>query len=354
MRLPTMPIVKGMKHHPSIADSIVSRWLKNTACLVVMLCACFAVDHARADDIADEYARRVRALAVDDIQGHLDLAKWCRSEERWQLVAQRCQHILTINPTHEPAKLLLETARAYLNRQQGDATPRSNASPADPRSPKGSSAELRKLTKDEIQKVRRAEMHRDRPERLSVRIDRAALKRFLTRINSTGSLPVSDQDFYRLPKVEQAQLMLTFGDEADHDAIQIKNDPQRLREFDRDIIPMIVQNCTTSDCHGGPGGGKFRLMPGRRLRTAQSYAVFVMLHQYEMEAGQVIDRQNPADSLLLKYFLPPGPDKAKNHPVDIRPAFPDENDRDYKKILDWILSLDLEEPDYGIDLTAAP
>ncbi len=304
-----------------------------------------------ADDVDDEYTRRVRALAIDDVSGHLELAKWCRSNQRWQFVAQRCQHILTLEPSHQPAKLLLETARAYLQKDQSnDPTSQKTRSAGGPRSPSTTGKALRELTKEEIQQVRRVELHHDQPERLSIRIDRKALGSFLAHVRNDPGFGYSNQDFYKLPKTEQAQLILLHGDENDKKNIQIRNDPQRLREFDRRVLPMVIQNCATSDCHGGSGGGRFRLFGGRRLKTPASYATFVALHQYKTENGSLIDRTNPADSLLLSYGLPPGPVPEKNHPIRIRAMFDNAEDREYKKMLDWLLSLDLHEPDYGFEL----
>lgn len=316
--------------------------------MIALMMFGFSGSMTTADDIDDEYARRVRKLEVGDVSGHLELAKWCRTKERWQLVAQRCQHILTIDPSHKPAKLLLETARAYL-RKDDPNTPAAQ-SPRGPRSPSAVGDALRPLTKEEIQKVRRAELHKDQPERVSVRIDRKALKSFLDHVRHEPGFRFSESEFYRLPKDEQAQLMLTYGDESDKKAILIRTDPERLREFDRHIVPMVLQNCATSDCHGGPGGGKFRLIGGRRLKSEASYATFVALHQYETEKGQLIDRANPRDSLILSYGLPAGPDPEKNHPVKIRPMFDSMDDREYQTMLDWLLSLDLQKPDYGFEL----
>jgi hypothetical protein len=318
--------------------------------LIFAAAVSFGAVAASADSIDDEYERRAKALQPSDVAGHLALAKWCRDNERWLLVARRCQHILTINPNHRPAQLLLETARKKLGKEQrGDGSRRGK------RSGSGSGAKAgagpRVLTDEEVQIVRRAELNLDEPERVAVRIDRRAVMAFVKSMRSDPEFDYDQREFFRLPKIEQAQLMLRFGDEKARQAVTITRDPQRVRTFDRQIHPLIHPNCATVECHGGSNAGAFRLLGGRSMRTNAMYANFVILQQYEVGLERLINRGEPERSLLLTYGLPSSmnEDASLSHPTKIRPMFTGTDDRDYVRVLEWLRSLDMTLPDYGID-----
>jgi hypothetical protein len=66
---------------------------------------------AAAGEVEEEYARRLRKLAPDDVNGHFRLAMWCKEKQAWALVQKECTHVLLLEPDHEQAKLLLELAK---------------------------------------------------------------------------------------------------------------------------------------------------------------------------------------------------------------------------------------------------
>ncbi len=327
------------------------RRLTVTRVIVIAAMLAMGAVSARADQVEDEYLRRSRALTNSDVRGHLDLAKWCKEKERWSLVADQCNLILRMEPGNAQAKLLRDIARSYLEKdQRGDRPPG-----ADPGSPAGGGKLPRLLTDAEVQRIRRAELHVSGPERARVKVGRQAMLDFLDAMETAGNFPYGKKDFFRLSPIEKARLMLRYGGDAFAEKIEVATDPDRIRGFERDVTPIVAGGCASVECHGGGGPGKFQIYGGRRLRGNTLYTNFFFLHEYKVGEHSVIDRNNVRESLLLTYGLPPSPGDSKlNHPTTIRPVFADTDDRAYRAVHDWLATLTIERPDYGIDPKVAP
>lgn len=296
-----------------------------------------------AGDVEDEYLRRFKALDVKDVRGHFELAKWCREQENWQLVAQQCRHVLRLEPNHQQAKLLLEVAQRRLG---GDLRSPSRGA--------GRGGPLRPLTDDEVQRIRRMELHPDQDERVVLRIDRKALRAFYEVAHKDGHVDCDRRTFFRLPRLEQARLILRHAPDRFGGGVTIRSDPERMRSFLREVQPIVLRGCAAADCHGGSAAGDFQLLAGRSLSPNDSYANFLRMHEYQVGTQRVINRDQPGRSLLLTYALPPHQvaDQTGRHPTEIMPVFQSSDDRDYQTLLEWLSSLSITRPDYGIDLKA--
>lgn len=301
----------------------------------------------RADDVEDEYYARSRSLGKNDVRGHLTLAVWCKERERWELVARECHTVKGIEPNNAKANLLLELARAHLEQQhrppgsppnvRGDARVKPDGRP-------------RVLTDAEVQRIRRAELRSD--DKARIRIDRKTLKAFYDAMRSAPDFDYDRKSFFRLPPIEKARLLLARGEERYAQGVTVVTDPQRMRVFNREVMPLVAKNCATVECHGGGGASAFQIYGGR-VRDNVAYTNFLIMHEYRVGEQELLNRNAPENSLILTYGLPPQPgDAGRNHPTPIEPVYRNTSDRDYQTILAWLESLALERPDYGIDLKA--
>lgn len=322
-------------------------WTKRFNGVLLIAMAWLSPVWVAADAVDDEYVKRLTSLSTRDVQGHLQLAKWCREKDKWQLVAERCNHILRIEANHQQAKLLLDIARARLGKQQ-QTVERVRGGPT------RGGGRPRMLTDEQVQRIRRAEMYLDDRERVTLRIDRTALREFYDSAHRKGQIDIDRRSFFRLSRLEQAQLVLDYAAEKFGDKITVKSDPRRMRAYIRKVQPIVLRQCASAECHGGVSAGTFRLIGGRSHATNASYANFLIMHEYSVDGLRVINRDLPGRSLLLTYGLPSGSGedaKPYNHPTDIAPIFPNDGDRHYQVLLDWLSSLSIDRPDYGIDLT---
>ncbi len=323
-----------------------------TVWLVLMAAAVSARSvPVRGDQIDDEYLRRSRALVTSDVRGHLELAKWCKKNTRWNFVADECNLILRVEPGNAQATLLRDIARSYLKKDQRNAQSPGGV----PRAGGGGGGALpRLLTDAEVQRIRRAELRRSGVEHARVKIDRKALQDFFGAMEKEGRLPYEKKDFFRLSPIEKARAMFRYGGEEFSGKVNVTTDPERMRIFGRDVMPTIAARCATVECHGGSGPSAFQMFGGRGVRGNALYTNFYVLHELKVGDLALINRNNIDESLILTYGLPPRPGESNlNHPIPIRAVFRDTDDRKYQAVYEWLRSLTIDRPDYGIDLSAA-
>jgi hypothetical protein len=308
---------------------------------------------ARAGEVEDEYARRVKRLAPNDVEGHFELAMWCKEKQAWSLLRKECTHVLLLEPDHEQARLLLELAKANLpdEEEAGESGParESGGGPAP-----GEVSRL--VTDDEIQILRRAELDCNVPERITVKFKNDAVRRYASEM-------IRDPDkrrwFYGLSPAEKAQTILCDESVRERFAkdIFITSDPQRFRTFERQVLPIIQRGCATSNCHGGPDAGRFRLHTGRRLSPNEVYTNYLLLFEFTRDSEKMINRSFADRSLLLHYGLKDAvvdEFHPTRHPTEIEPVYQSPTDRDYLTVQDWIRTLDVIPPEYGINLNEPP
>jgi len=301
------------------------------------------------EDLAAEYNRRFRALERDDISSHYDLALWCRDQKAYRLLHQQATYILQRQSDHEPARLLLELAkRELVSAHGGDGKP-----PAGGAGPGGRGDLGRLLSPEEIQTLRRSELFPDRSERVRVKFDRHALKDFFATMEGNESFPYGRKKFFRLPPGEKAQVILKWAPDTFGRRMEIVSDPQRFVDFQRRVLPVVLEGCATSACHGTAGSAGWRIYDDRVLSAPQVYTNFLILHEYERNQERLIRRDRPEESLLLVYGLPRSERDAadtREHPGEIRAVYRSREDRKYADVLSWIESLSPHPPEYGISL----
>ena len=126
-------------------------------------------------------------------------------------------------------------------------------------------------------------------------------------------------------------------------------------------------NCATSGCHGTVQPAKFSLITPADSEAAM-YTNFYTLQRYVKKVAtsgdnvfgrgelRMIDRQAPAQSLLLQYGLP-GAIAEYDHPEvqNFRAPYRAVNDARYQQVLRWIgESLVPVPPDYGFTVGPTP
>jgi len=219
--------------------------------------------------------------------------------------------------------------------------------PAGPTS-RTSEKPTRMVTPEEINRIRQLEWSQKEP--IQVFIDRDVVEKYL---NNNPNM--TRQAFARMAKEEQAISIM--NDRPDLDSgIHFRSDPKPIADFHLKIQRILVQGCATAGCHGGPNpkGGNFYLYNGdtppvyfTNYLTLQTFAPKVKDVQMPL-----IDRQNPENSLLLQYMLPP------EVAVTPHPAAPpykglvkSSKDPRYQAVYGWLTELNGLQPNYEIDLT---
>ncbi len=301
---------------------------------------------ALGQDVDAEYQKRFEALEADDLNGHYSLALWCREKEAYRLLRKQASYILRKKKDHEPAKLMLELAKRRLEAaEEGDD---------DANGPGGTPAQGslgRILSDQEVQSLRRAELLLDRPDKVRVKFGNKVLNRFFAELEGSSGFDYGRRRFFKLPPSEKAQLILKHAPLAYGQDVEIVTDPQRFADYRRQVLPVVLDKCATSACHGAKGRGDWRIYNDKQLSTNRVYTDYLIMHEYSLGNDRLINRDFPEQSLLLTYGLPQG---SKKHSVSIHAAFRDSSDRKYAAILDWINTLSVPGPDYGISISQTP
>lgn len=337
----------------------LSLWVLATAFQALLAVAAMPAQDAGGPKVdtavIEEYRRRLSELGARDIAGHYALAQWCNEQKQYQLVIERTQYLLELDPRNVDARLLNTAALHKLGQQPVDSS-------AAGRVP-GEIA-LGLITKQDIQRLRFVELldfqTDDVPpalrESISVRFDRGTLTAFL---DAMGDAPefvgkANRQRFIALKPTQQVQVMRQYGDLAYQPKIRILNDPLVFRKF-KPVAALIERGCATRDCHGGGTPAKPFGWRGHLLYPEQSlYTQFLILDRVAVGRDRLIDRDQPADSLILVYGLPPGATR-RTHPGQIKPLYAQgTQDPNYRMVLEWIDLLRIPRPINGIRVEGYP
>jgi hypothetical protein len=131
--------------------------------------------------------------------------------------------------------------------------------------------------------------------------------------------------------------------------VTITSEPATLLAFKNSVHTYVLQNCATSECHGGDKGlgGNFRLI-NPATSTEQQYTNFYIMSSYANADGKMIDRDAPEKSLFLQYGLPYASASIK-HPKMEERKLTGPNDPKLRPMFEWVKALTFPKPNYGIN-----
>ncbi len=303
-----------------------------------------------------EYAHRAGQIPANDIAGHFDLAMWARDKQRYDLVRIQCNFILALDPNHVNARLLLDEARKKLAEQAAAARGE----------PGGRDAEEDRIeipppiSARDINRLRMAEIRLDGPA--EVLLVRFANKRGEPTIEQlvrrevgpiADTLPPDWEDTLdRGRPHEKLQLIVQTTGLRLADQIEVRGDPQTFDTFRKRVVPLLVRGCARSGCHGGAAADGFRFPRGQQTSDEFVYTTFALLERADTAAGPLLDRSLPERSALLSFMLPASESVVGHPPVArgrLTPVLRNRRDPNYQAVLDWIASLRVPRPDYGLE-----
>lgn len=151
---------------------------------------------------------------------------------------------------------------------------------------------------------------------------------------------------------EKLQLILRETGTEHLDRIVVESDPSTFAQFRRRVLPLVNRGCARAGCHGGRTARLFRFPQGSPSSDTYAYTTFVLLDELDTPDGPLLNRTNPEDSQLLYYLMPSELSERGHPPVGKGPSFKpmlrDVTDRHYLAVLEWINSLLVPRPEYGL------
>lgn len=318
----------------------------------------------------EQYAQRMAKLDPSDAAGRIAIGRWAFDQGHYPQAREALESALALEPNSRDAQQMLESVRVQVRleraKNEGSATaearrtsatnPTTQADPA-ATAPSTNNVDPRHLlSADDINTIRQFEL---KPTDTHVRINfaRDVKKRF------TSAENVRPQELNARTPFDQLRWIMERGTADMRRDVRIVSDPSAILEYRRSVQPLVLGSCATSGCHGAAGAGGLMLFSPAE-NEPMTYTNFFILQTHARPAGpeqgpfgagerRLIDRIEPANSLLLQYGLP-ATIAEHDHPVvsGYRPIFRNRDDNGYRRIENWIAqSLIAVNPDYGINYT---
>ena len=220
------------------------------------------------------------------------------------------------------------------------------------------------LNEQQIQQIKRAEITPQNGGGLRFRFANDVQRRYA---EQTPGLDYGR--FRQQPDLQKALAILGEDDSELARDVIVRNDPAPIAAWRQQVQQLVLQGCATSACHGGAAAESFYLHNPRTVGEAASYTNYYLLNTAVVSGGgeggsffaaaerPMVNRDRPADSVLLKYMLPPGSVEG-GHPTVEKPGqsydgvVRSTDDPQYNAVGRWIDSLPpLTDPAeaYGIE-----
>lgn len=291
----------------------------------------------------DVYLEKLSKIDSSDAEALYGLAKWVWDKHGEDLeLLKSARRNLT-----DALKLKKDYTRAGLLSKQIDGKIKflEEGEPGKPPGPEAQFADTDLVSERDILWIRLMEL--DKGDHVTIRYKNKALQRYIQSIRGQA---IDDWDrrgkerrFLALPR--RLQVMEILRNKRDDTEllkdIHITSDPRFMLDFRTKIWPIVRQSCAAGNCHGGarPNGGmKLFVISGKNDRV--DYTNFVILSGLLVKNHRLLNRQNPANSLLLQFGLNRKVAKVdKRHPREIPPIFSSIEATRYKIVSDWIKGL---------------
>ena len=308
---------------------------------------------------AEEYATKKAALADDDLDGHLELGRWAMSKGLYDQAMERCEFVLAADAENSSAAILkrqveaIQNAEAQRNDEAENPTPTTRPTTV---ADGGGIDPDALITMEDIYRIRLAESRSTYNDNRAIRRMRVTFKNdLLDRLATAweGREDFDPREFTKASDGEKLSIIdqaLDRDDWENRDDIEIVSEVLFMQEFHEFVFPLLRRSMASVPAHASKemhGGFRLLLSPSRvptdEITLRVNYSNFILLDSFETEDGRrMIDRDRPAESLLLQYGLPRNMAMYKHGPVggqDIKPMFRDKDDPNYKQMLAWITML---------------
>ncbi len=318
------------------------------------------------EDYDKQLADKRAKLEKTDVKGRIALARDAFNNKRYVPARDILEEALTVDPNNTEASELRDTTMAQIrlerSRQQAPTTEprfseRANAATT-PSTGLADAADNRFLKPVDINTIRQYELQ-DTETDIPLRFESDVKRRYA---NKLSNRPIDE--FLSLTAMQQAMDILKNGAPEMRNNVKITRDPRAMMIYRRTIQPYVLPNCATSQCHGGNNAGNLVLTSPAESDQA-TYTNFFILQAYTRKAGsggsavfgkgetKIVDRTQPAKSLLLQYSIPTNVAEFDHPEVPgYRPSLRGPDDLKYRQILSWIhdsLNPSLDQPNYGIN-----
>ena len=297
---------------------------------------------------AIERYHEMRAVINDaDVERLLALVEWSRVNRLYDEAQRDLAHLASMEPNNPEVirlRRLIENERRLREREgategRDTSTPTEEVTRADSLRP----GLFPLLTEEQVNLLKVWELDLDNPPRLLV--DRKTVDALLDRYGDDPSIPTTRdgrEAFHRKPPVEIVAEMFRLRARELYGEVRVLGMPASLDLF-RDHVngTWLVNNCSTTRCHGGLDAGQFMLYNRQQRGEQAALTNYLILERSALMDGRpLLDYENPERSPLLHLGLP-RLDSAFPHP-DVkgwRPVFRSTDARGFRQAVEWLRSM---------------
>jgi hypothetical protein len=311
---------------------------------------------------ADEF-KRLRQLVPDfDIKRRLELARWARDRQLYEIALTEIYDILARSPELSDARQerrilerLIELRDAAPPKR--DPTSRTPREPRDPRSTDGKAFakdEFPVLSEQQISLIKVFEIDLTDLD-CKVIITPDTVSEFMREYGDRDIIPstrAGRDAFRRLPDEQILDAMFRLQAREYYHQVKVIGHPAPIEKF-RDNMSWIARGCASTDCHGGKKGGRFIIRRDDLNSEATIYTNFIIMSQFVLSDGTpLINWDEPGLSPLLQYAMGKK-DALMRHPEvrGWRAIYRDQDSRIFERGVDWIRSMYRPRPLYDLGYT---
>ena len=267
------------------------------------------VSHVILDPPLDEqYLNRRLALDPNDVVAHLALCQWLIDTKQYDHAEAELQQIRAQHNDPESHRLLrivqAQLALHASNLPEAGSTETSNAKPDSA----ASAANIPRLLSDEeVNLIRVYEIDLQNPPRLL--FPRDAIDALILQHGDSRLIPdteIEQAKLYKAEPIELVRLLFRLRARELYPQINVLSEPTALQLFrERVHDTWLMNNCSTSRCHGGDSSGRLRLLRRGADPTRTRYTNLLVLDRFRTTDGApILDWELPDESLLIHYGLP--------------------------------------------------
>lgn len=309
----------------------------------------------------------MRALIDDgDVERLLIVAEWLRDVGMYDEAMKEVDHILEVDRFNDRARQLRELVSRQIEMRERrerraeeqaksphGAPPETNgdesieteeqadrAEAEGRRVPLGQRRDFPVLSETQVNLMKVYELDLRDPPRLL--IERSTIDKLFQRYAGSPLLPATKVErdrFYRKDPAEVLDIMFQLQARDLYGEVRVIDGVESMEAF-RDTVQMtwLLQNCSTSGCHGDANPSGLTLYRRRPGSEQSVYTNFLILDRYRTNDGApLIDWQAPERSLLMQMGM--NRDNAFRPHPDVkgwRPVFRNADERRFRQAVEWV------------------
>jgi hypothetical protein len=276
------------------------------------------ISHVLLEPSLDEqYLQRRLAIDPEDVSSHLALCNWLIQERQYEYAKSELEQVRKRHADPESIKAMRFVEAQLELHRSSEQTP-GNDGTDDEESGASSAPIPRTITDEEVNLVRVYEIDLQNPPRLLV--PRTAVRELIESYGSSSLVPDTEAEqasLYQAESIDIVRLLFRLRARELYPTIEVIGEPTALRLFrERVHDTWLMNNCSTSRCHGGSNSGRLRLLRDGSATDRVRYTNLLILDRFSTRDGEpLLDWENPDQSLLIQYGLPRSETTTPHPPV---------------------------------------